>query len=453
MKSEKAFEPDYFQEYVDIYDNYESGNTHTENNVNSRHFLNKPKHIKIDPRPSLPAADTVGAFTKKKEEKMLNKLENFINGFYIHKYDDLMSEICKAKKEYMTKDIVKEFEAYVKANDDIKLKIFHINTSCPSIKSFKSYVHKKSRHAMNKDFEYIIRLQPLLKKIKIDEGLFLVNYIFISSFVDFFESKLESHIHKIEVSKDVLSFTKPELWYPHARSMKRKIYYHMGPTNSGKTSYAIQRLTEAKTGLYCAPLRLLAAEVRQKLVSNGVKCSLLTGQERIFVPGQTHLSMTVEKTDLNKTWEVAVIDEIQMIEDDQRGSAWTTALLGIKADEIHICGDERAFKVIYEITKSTGDELYYKKYKRFSTLNVEDQVFTFDKLKQGDCIIGFSKDNLIKYKGMINYRFRDLNCALIYGDLPADTKKDQAKKFNTSDEQSSNYSFLCASDAVRIILI
>jgi hypothetical protein len=393
---------------------------------------------------------TLTTLSSKNSQKLLNKLENFVHSFYVHSYDNLLSEICKVNKEYITRDIVKEFETFVKNDESIKLKIQSIKISCPSLKHFKTYMRRKPFYP-NNDYEYINRLQPLLKKYRMDQAEFLVNYIFLPPFIEYFESKLESHIKKIEVSKDVLRFTKPEQWYPNARAMKRKIYYHMGPTNSGKTSYAIKRLTDAKTGLYCAPLRLLASEVRQKLVDNGVKCSLLTGQERIFVPGQTHLSMTVEKTDLNKTWEVAVIDEIQMIEDDQRGSAWTTALLGIKADEIHICGDERAFKLIYEITKSTGDELYYRKYKRFSTLKVEENIFTFDQLKQGDCIIGFAKDNLIKYKGMINYRHRELNCALIYGDLPPETKKDQATKFNISDkEKESNYSFLCASDAVSI---
>jgi hypothetical protein len=455
------FKDDLYQEYFDLYDTPKEDNPprSSERNLTNRHLPNIQKHIKTTSELERGSSadtqsDSLEMFSKKKEEKILNRLDNFIGGFHIQKYDDLIAEICKVKKEYVSKDILKEFETCVKNNEDgIMIRAMEIHKNCPGLKSFRSYKRRKSRSFHNKDYDYIMRLEPLLKEFRMDESLFLTNYPFIPLFIEFFESKLESHIHKIEVSKDVLTFTKPEQWYPQARNMKRKIYYHMGPTNSGKTSYAIKKLTEAKTGLYCAPLRLLAGEVRQKLVDNGVKCSLLTGQEKIFVSGQTHLSMTVEKTDLNKYWDVAVIDEIQMIEDDQRGSAWTTALLGIKADEIHICGDERAFKLVYEITRSTGDELFYKKYKRFSTLKVEDNTFAFGDLKQGDCIIGFSKDNLIKYKGIINNRFRNLNCALIYGDLPPETKKDQAKKFNISDDNSSSYNFLCASDAVIFYLM
>ena len=49
--------------------------------------------------------------------------------------------------------------------------------------------------------------------------------------------------------------------FPFAREMKRKIIFHAGPTNSGKTHTAIERFQEADTGLYCGPLRLLATEV------------------------------------------------------------------------------------------------------------------------------------------------------------------------------------------------
>lgn len=47
--------------------------------------------------------------------------------------------------------------------------------------------------------------------------------------------------------------------------------------------------------------------------------------------------------DLENEYDVAVIDEIQMINDPQRGHNWTNAVLGLKANEVHLCGDERAF--------------------------------------------------------------------------------------------------------------
>ncbi len=53
----------------------------------------------------------------------------------------------------------------------------------------------------------------------------------------------------------------PHEWFPQARKMKRKIIYHHGPTNSGKTFSAMENLEKAEKGIYCAPLRLLAWEV------------------------------------------------------------------------------------------------------------------------------------------------------------------------------------------------
>ena len=52
--------------------------------------------------------------------------------------------------------------------------------------------------------------------------------------------------------------------YPEARAINRRIIFHMGPTNSGKTFHALQRFVTAKSGVYCGPLKLLAAEVFEK---------------------------------------------------------------------------------------------------------------------------------------------------------------------------------------------
>jgi len=63
--------------------------------------------------------------------------------------------------------------------------------------------------------------------------------------------------------------------YPEARAIQRKIVYHAGPTNSGKTHHALERFMNAKSGVYCGPLRLLAFQVFQKL-NDLVSESLLT---------------------------------------------------------------------------------------------------------------------------------------------------------------------------------
>ena len=101
-----------------------------------------------------------------------------------------------------------------------------------------------------------------------------------------------------------------------------------------------------------APLRLLAWETQQKLG----KCNLITGQEKDYQ--NSHLtSCTIEAAKIQNHYDVGIIDEIQMIGDLGRGWAWTSAVLGLNANRIHLCGDERALHLVSQLLKITGDEL------------------------------------------------------------------------------------------------
>lgn len=68
-----------------------------------------------------------------------------------------------------------------------------------------------------------------------------------------------------------------------ARSLNRHHHFYLGPTNSGKTYQALITLERAESGVYLAPLRLLAMEVRDRLVAAGVPCNLITGEERVLI--------------------------------------------------------------------------------------------------------------------------------------------------------------------------
>ena len=77
----------------------------------------------------------------------------------------------------------------------------------------------------------------------------------------------------------------PSEWYPIARALRRKIIYHAGPTNSGKTHSSLVAFRNAPSGVYSAPLRLLAMEVYEATNMDGTLCSLVTSQEKKRVPG------------------------------------------------------------------------------------------------------------------------------------------------------------------------
>ncbi|MBO7668182.1 MAG: hypothetical protein J6T26_06945, partial [Firmicutes bacterium] len=80
--------------------------------------------------------------------------------------------------------------------------------------------------------------------------------------------------HAIRTSLELLVALNPKDEYPAARAMQRRFVLHIGGTNTGKTYAGFQRLAQAKTGVYLAPLRLLALEAQEIMLEKGVDCSL-----------------------------------------------------------------------------------------------------------------------------------------------------------------------------------
>lgn len=168
--------------------------------------------------------------------------------------------------------------------------------------------------------------------------------------------------------------------YPLAREIKRHFILHVGPTNSGKTYEAIKELAKADSGVYLAPLRLLAYENYEKLTEENVKVSMITGEEEIITPGAVVTCSTVEMLNLNERYEVAVIDEAQMITDRDRGGAWTQAILGVCADKVHICLAEQALSIILKLIEECEDSYEIVRHERKTDLRIEKRLFHFLKM-------------------------------------------------------------------------
>lgn len=247
--------------------------------------------------------------------------------------------------------------------------------------------------------------------------------------------------NNLEEYDDVLS--KPHEWFPEARALGRKLHLHVGPTNSGKTYEALQRLKKGGLGIYCGPLRLLAWQVADGLTREGYPTSLLTGQERHFVEGAALTSCTVEMADSNAFCHVAVIDEIQMLADPGRGWAWTQAVLGMRAMELHMCGDDSCVPLIEGIAKLTGEELIIHRYERLTPLSATEAIGSLASVQGGDCVVAFSRKDIYVIKAQIESS-SSLRCAVVYGGLPPENRKHQAKLFN----DNHNDMVLVASDAV-----
>ncbi|KAK9446110.1 ATP-dependent RNA helicase SUV3 [Metarhizium brunneum] len=246
----------------------------------------------------------------------------------------------------------------------------------------------------------------------------------------------------------LLDFRFPHEWFPATRTMQRTIHVHVGPTNSGKTYNALKALENSKMGVYAGPLRLLATEVYQRLTAKGRPCALITGEE-IRIPEDTDQyfsSCTVEMVPLNTKFDVAVIDEIQMIADPERGNAWTTAVLGVQAKEVHLCGEDRTVPLLQALCASIGDKCVVHRYERLSPLKTMDSAIKGDysNLQKGDAIVAFSRLSLHVLKRNVETA-TGRRCAIIYGSLPPEVRVQQAALFN---DPNNDYDFIVASDAI-----
>lgn len=226
---------------------------------------------------------------------------------------------------------------------------------------------------------------------------------------------------------DVVFPANPKDEYKEARQLKRTIHLHLGETNTGKTYNAMERLKKSSKGIYLAPLRILALENYEKLNREGVPCSLLTGEEDVIKEDASHISCTIEKLNVHEEYEIAVIDEIQLINDEQRGAAWTRALLGLRCKEIHICGAINTKELLINIIKDIGDDYTIKEYKRNIPLEVEEAPFRYKDVKEGDALVVFSKKRVLELA--LHYSNLGIKASMIYGDLPPEVRKEQYAQF------------------------
>ncbi len=221
---------------------------------------------------------------------------------------------------------------------------------------------------------------------------------------------------------------KPEEEYPEARLMKRKFILHVGPTNSGKTHDALERLKSCTHGAYFGPLRLLALEVYDKCNMEGLPCSMITGEETIQVPGALCQSCTVEMLNDHEYFDIVVVDECQMIGDIYRGHNWTRAILGLRAEEIHLCMAPEAESIITQMIKRCGDQYHVVRHKRNTRLTVEKRPYSLkNDLRKGDALIVFSKKSVLALAAHLEGQ--GVKCSVIYGSLPPATRREQVRRF------------------------
>jgi ATP-dependent RNA helicase SUPV3L1/SUV3 len=218
-----------------------------------------------------------------------------------------------------------------------------------------------------------------------------------------------------------------------ASRMQRKFIALLGPTNSGKTHRAMEALAKAGSGAYLAPLRLLALENYERLQAarphgEPIKVSLITGEERRIAEGSTHVASTVEMLDSRTPIEVAVIDEIQMLADRDRGAAWTAAVCGAPASTVYLVGAPEARRAIEALAERLEVPLEVHILKRMAPLAMEPgPVRKLSNLRRGDAVIAFSRRDVLMWRDMITEK--GLSVATVYGNLSPEVRRAQAERF------------------------
>jgi ATP-dependent RNA helicase SUPV3L1/SUV3 len=216
-----------------------------------------------------------------------------------------------------------------------------------------------------------------------------------------------------------------------ARRLNRRILFHMGPTNSGKTYAALQMLTAAPNGTYLAPLRLLALENYEALRERGLRAGMVTGEEVLGDPEPTHTARTIETADLTRPIDVAVIDEIQMLSDPDRGWAWTNALFGVPARTVVVCGSDDALSYVRRAAEAAGESLEVIPFTRKSPLLLLDEPVPLEKVEPGDAVVAFSRRAVHENREILVARGHRV--ATIYGALSPEVRRAEATRFRTGE--------------------
>ena len=299
---------------------------------------------------------------------------------------------------------------------------------------YSELLHFSDEALHNKVYEFLIELLPpnliiTPKIVRKTTRIFIYNI---------HEQLVKQQRHEL-LARTIRDFKN---LFPMAREMRRKLTLHIGPTNSGKTYEAMKKLEMADTGYYLAPLRLLALEGYETLKSRGIESSLITGEEQIIDDEATHISSTIEMLNFEVDVDVCVIDEVQMIDDRDRGWAWANAIIGAPAKEIIMTGSSNSKDAIIALAEYLGEELEIVEFERKNPLTLHENPTQIQDVQAGTAIIAFSRKDVLKLKQNFSKYF---NVSVVYGNLSPEVRREEARRFRAGETQ-----ILVATDAIAM---
>ena len=222
-------------------------------------------------------------------------------------------------------------------------------------------------------------------------------------------------------------------------SHSEKIVALLGPTNTGKTHIAIEKMLEFNSGIFGLPLRLLAREVYDKCILKvgAEKVALITGEEKIIPSTADYFICTVESMPKDKIVDFVAIDEIQMCADRERGHIFTERLLEARGTKLTMfLGSQIMAKIINELI----DNVEFEKKDRYSKLSYSG-IKKISKLDRKVAIIAFSIEEVYAIAELV--RRQKGGAAVIMGSLSPKTRNSQVGLY-----QSGDVDYLIATDAI-----
>ena len=213
----------------------------------------------------------------------------------------------------------------------------------------------------------------------------------------------------------------------------------LGPTNTGKTHYAVERMLGRQSGVIGLPLRLLAREVYDRIVAKkgAAQCALITGEEKIIPPHARYYVCTVEAMPTEKRFAFLAVDEVQLMANHERGHIFTDRVLHARGtEETLLLGAETARPVLKDLLP----KIRFEHRERFSELSF-DGATKLTRLPKRSVVVAFSSAEVYAIAELIR-RYRG-GAAVVMGGLSPRTRNAQAEMF-----QNGDVDFLVATDAV-----
>ncbi len=224
---------------------------------------------------------------------------------------------------------------------------------------------------------------------------------------------------------------------PHARD--DTVTAVLGPTNTGKTHYAIERMLAHRNGIIGFPLRLLAREVYDRVVAlrGPRRAALITGEEKIAPADAQYVLCTVESMPLDWGAEFLAVDEIQLCADADRGHVFTDRLLRARglSETLFLGAETMRPRIAALIPKAR-----FVTRPRFSTLS-HTGARKISRLPPRSAVVGFSVESVYAIAELI--RRQKGGAAVVMGSLSPRTRNAQVALF-----QNGDVDHLVATDAI-----